>query len=216
MYSLELLMARNRSWSMGQRQNEPNYFSQFVNKQAPYAFWIGCSDSRVPVESIVQAHPGELFVYRNMANIVHEDDSNFMSALQYALEHLKVSSIIVCGHQGCGGIKYAYEEAKKSIIEDTNIAKNEEQDYIKKHLKKTSEDIYKRLDQTLKNSINEEDHNIFSMRNVLNQIETLKSLPLIKDRFEKNSHFSLYGCFYNLGSGQIKILDSDSFSEEIP
>lgn len=107
MTTLKPLLAKNRSWALQRRQRNPQYFRQNVDSQQPHSLWIGCSDSRVPAEVLTGAHPGELFVHRNIANMVVAGDDNFMSVLQYALEYLKVSRIVLCGHYGCGGVQAA-------------------------------------------------------------------------------------------------------------
>lgn len=108
---LDLLIARNRNWAMHSRRHDPLYFRRHQDNQMPRCLWIGCADSRVPAESLVQASPGELFVLRNVANQVLTDDDGMMSGVHYALTCLNIRMVIVCGHTGCGGVAYAGQQA---------------------------------------------------------------------------------------------------------
>ena len=104
------LFKRNRAWAEDQTARDPGYFDRLSHLQAPEFFWIGCSDSRVPANVVAGLDPGEVFVHRNVANVVHSSDMNLLSALEFAVETLKVREIIVCGHYGCGGVRAATEE----------------------------------------------------------------------------------------------------------
>src|SRR6267154_2441470 len=101
------LLAENKAWAEEQLKNDPDYFNRLAHLQSPDFLWIGCSDSRVPANEITGTQPGEIFVHRNVANLVINTDVNLLSVLDYAVNHLKVKHIIVCGHYGCGGIKAA-------------------------------------------------------------------------------------------------------------
>ena len=118
MGSLEHLFAQNRAWSEGIRNAQPDFFSTLSRQQSPRHLWIGCSDSRVPANEIVGLLPGELFVHRNVANVVVHSDLNCLSVIQYAVEALKVEHIIVCGHYGCGGVQAALENRKLGLIDN--------------------------------------------------------------------------------------------------
>ena len=104
------LFKRNRAWAEDQTARDPGYFDRLSQLQAPEFFWIGCSDSRVPANVVAGLDPGEVFVHRNVANVVHSSDMNLLSALEFAVETLKVREIIVCGHYGCGGVRAATEQ----------------------------------------------------------------------------------------------------------
>ena len=104
---LRELLANNRAWAERHRRSEPEFFSKLIEIQRPDYLWIGCSDSRVPANEIVGLMPGELFVHRNVANIVHPYDQNCLSVLQYAVDTLQIRHVIVCGHYGCGGVQAA-------------------------------------------------------------------------------------------------------------
>ena len=103
MTTLKPLLARNRSWALQKCQHDPDYFEKWIDGQRPHSLWIGCSDSRVPAEVLTGSQPGELFVHRNIANMLDPADDNVMSVLQYALDYLEVERVVLCGHYGCGG-----------------------------------------------------------------------------------------------------------------
>lgn len=107
---LDDLLKRNVDWSSDRQLQEPNYFARLATRQSPDFFWIGCSDSRVPANVVAGLDPGEVFVHRNVANIVHSADLNLLSALEFAVDALHIREIIVCGHYGCGGVKAATED----------------------------------------------------------------------------------------------------------
>ncbi|USB62332.1 carbonic anhydrase [Klebsiella pneumoniae] len=107
MTTLKPLLARNRSWALQKCQHDPDYFEKWIDGQKPHSLWIGCSDSRVPAEVLTGSQPGELFVHRNIANMLDPADDNVMSVLQYALHYLEVERVVLCGHYGCGGVQAA-------------------------------------------------------------------------------------------------------------
>ena len=112
------LLETNRRWSERRRADDPGFFERLSRQQAPEYLWIGCSDSRVPANEIVAMDPGELFVHRNVANVVVHTDLNCLSVMQYAVDVLKVKHIIVCGHYGCGGVLAAYRGARMGLIDN--------------------------------------------------------------------------------------------------
>src|SRR5215217_3490008 len=105
MLSYEKLLLENRAWASEKVADDPDYFNRLADIQSPEFLWIGCSDSRVPANEITGTQPGEIFVHRNVANLVINTDVNLLSVLDYAVNHLKVKHVIVCGHYGCGGVK---------------------------------------------------------------------------------------------------------------
>jgi carbonic anhydrase len=111
------VMQRNRDWSARRQAQEPGYFTRLAAQQAPEFFWIGCSDSRVPANVVAGLDPGEVFVHRNVANIVHSSDMNLLSSLEFAVEVLSVREIIVCGHYGCGGVRAATEGLPQGLTD---------------------------------------------------------------------------------------------------
>jgi len=104
------LLDRNARWSDNKSAEEPGYFARLATRQSPEFFWVGCSDSRVPANVVAGLDPGEVFVHRNVANVIHSTDMNMLSALEFAVEALDIREIIVCGHYGCGGVKAATED----------------------------------------------------------------------------------------------------------
>src|SRR5579883_1336671 len=115
---LSHLFANNRAWAAAITRNDPEFFARLANQQAPPYLWIGCSDSRVPANQIVGLSPGEMFVHRNIANVVVHTDLNCLSVMQYAVEVLRVGHIIVCGHYGCGGVLAALRDTKLGLIDN--------------------------------------------------------------------------------------------------
>ena len=118
MNDIEAVLKKNREWSRGITEREPDYFRKLAKQQAPDFLWIGCSDSRVPANQIVGMLPGELFVHRNVANLVYPSDLNCLSVIEYAVDVLKVRHIIVCGHYGCGGIRAALDNQVHGLIDN--------------------------------------------------------------------------------------------------
>ena len=117
MQSFEKLLLENKAWVYETLMDDPDYFKRLADNQEPEFLWIGCSDSRVPANKITGTHPGELFVHRNIANVVVKDDINVLSVIEYAVTHLKVKHVIVCGHYGCGGIKAAMTDKSFGILD---------------------------------------------------------------------------------------------------
>ena len=112
------LLANNRFWSESLRARDPDFFARLANQQRPEFLWVGCSDSRVPANEVVGLMPGELFVHRNVANMVVATDMNFLSVLQFAVDVLQVKQIIVCGHYGCGGVRAALSHEEYGLIDN--------------------------------------------------------------------------------------------------
>ncbi|OYV04767.1 MAG: carbonic anhydrase, partial [Verrucomicrobiales bacterium VVV1] len=118
MPDLQHLLDSNREWADAMVGSDPEFFTRLANQQSPEYFWIGCSDSRVPANQITGLAPGEIFVHRNVANVVAETDFNVLSVLQYAVDVLKVKHIIVCGHYGCGGVRAALENIRHGLFDN--------------------------------------------------------------------------------------------------
>ncbi|HBT4790440.1 carbonic anhydrase [Klebsiella quasipneumoniae] len=120
MTTLKPLLARNRSWALQKCQHDPDYFEKWVDGQRPHSLWIGCSDSRVPAEVLTGSQPGELFVHRNIANMLDPTDDNVMSVLQYALHYLEVERVVLCGHYGCGGVQAALSLPTLQLVQESS------------------------------------------------------------------------------------------------
>lgn len=117
MQSFEKLLLENKAWAAEKVEDDPHFFERLAHLQTPEFLWIGCSDSRVPANEVTGTDPGEIFVHRNIANLVIEDDLNVLCVLEYAVTHLKVKHVIVCGHYGCGGIKAAMSDQSFGILD---------------------------------------------------------------------------------------------------
>jgi carbonic anhydrase len=118
MSDINILLQKNRAWAAAIHAEDPTFFGKLANQQAPKYLWIGCSDSRVPANQITGLPPGEVFVHRNVANVVAETDFNLLAVMQYAVDVLKVEHVIICGHYGCGGVKAALENFRHGIIDN--------------------------------------------------------------------------------------------------
>jgi carbonic anhydrase len=115
---IENLFARNVAWSLSKTKADPHFFKRLANQQSPRYLWIGCSDSRVPANEIVGLDPGEMFVHRNIANVVHSSDMNLLAVLEFAVRTLAIEHIIICGHYGCGGVRRALEGGHDGIVDN--------------------------------------------------------------------------------------------------
>ncbi|KAI0224838.1 hypothetical protein L0F63_006043 [Massospora cicadina] len=194
--NLEELFRRNREWAMNKSRLQPDLFPSLTTSQSPKILWIGCSDSRIPETEIFGAEPGDFFVHRNIANIVREDDINLNSALQYAVEVLKVKHIIICGHYGCGGVKAALEGPGLN------------------HVDRWIEPLFR-----LRQDIGDE----ASWRrlvhyNVLNSVATLKRHPTVAAALQEDPPIRIHPWVYDVATGLIHppdtyLLEHDSDEE---
>ncbi len=194
------ILENNKTWVESQLALNPDYFSDLSKGQNPPLLWIGCSDSRVPANEIIGAKPGEVFVHRNIANMVIHSDMNMLSVLDYAVNVLKVKHVIVCGHYGCGGIKAAMGNDSIGIIDN----------WIR-HIK----DIY-RLHNTFLDAIeNEEDRfNAFVEINVKEQVFDLAKTSIVQSAWRNKQELYLHGWAYGLNSGYVTDLNV-TFSSDV-
>ncbi|NMP27646.1 carbonic anhydrase [Rahnella sp. SAP-1] len=192
--SLKPLLARNRSWALMQRQNDAHYFAQTAQPQQPHSLWIGCSDSRVPAEVLTGCHPGELFVHRNIANMVVADDDNLLSVLHYALEYLHVSAIILCGHYGCGGVQAASSLPEISLAAQDNA------------LSRRITLLRQTLGEHLHLPAESDRQNLLVEVNVRQQFANLVATVPVQQRWQQGHALHLFGCIYDLHSGHLKQL----------
>ncbi|MFN2438379.1 MAG: carbonic anhydrase [Chitinophagaceae bacterium] len=191
MHSYEKLLLLNKSWAEDKKADDPEYFERLSHLQSPEFFWIGCSDSRVPANEITGTEPGEIFVHRNVANLVVNTDVNLLAALDYAVTYLKVRHVIVCGHYGCGGIKAA---ATKSDFKPVlNMWLRNIKDVIRHHR------------QELENINDDENRNDRLVElNVQEQVYNLAKTTIIQRCWKKNKRPDLHGWVYGLKDGLIK------------
>jgi len=189
---LTQLFANNRRWAAERIRQDPRFFSRLSNQQAPAYLWIGCSDSRVPANDIVGLLPGELFVHRNVANVVVHTDLNCLSVLQYAVDVLRVRDVIVCGHYGCGGVRAAYERAKFGLIDNWL---RHVQDVHHKHrvLVDDSGDPEQGVDRLCE-------------LNVLEQTASVCQTTIVQDAWERGQPLTIHAVIYRLTDGLLRDL----------
>jgi carbonic anhydrase len=191
--SYKRLIENNKTWVAEQLQLDPNFFDNLSKGQTPEYLWIGCSDSRVPAESITGTDPGEMFVHRNIANMVVHSDMNMLSVLSYAVEVLKVKHIIVCGHYGCGGVLAAMENKQFGLI-----------DNWLRHIKDVYRYHHKELDAI-------EDKTQRARRfvevNVIEQVHDLGKTSIVQNAWKNNQPLHVHGWVYDIQDGIIKDLN---------
>jgi carbonic anhydrase len=192
MNAIEPLLQNNRAWSERMTSDTPEYFRKMAEQQSPKYLWIGCSDSRVPANEIVGLMPGELFVHRNVANLVYPSDPNCLSVVAYAVGVLKVEHIIVCAHYGCGGVKAAMSNESYGVI-DNWLSKIKE--------------LYFRYYEDLDSIAGlEERVDRLCELNVVEQVKTLSRTVIVQDAWNRGQSLTLHGWIYGLKDGLIKDL----------
>ena len=183
------ILDNNKQWVENKLAISPNYFKNLAEGQNPPLLWIGCSDSRVPANEIIGAEPGEVFVHRNIANMVVHSDMNMLSVLDYAVNALKVKHVIVCGHYGCGGVKAAMGNISIGIIDN----------WIR-HIK----DVYRFHQDELDAIENEKERfNKFVEINVKEQVMDLAKTSIVQNAWKNGQELSLHGWFYGLNDGYV-------------
>jgi len=207
--TLKPLLAKNRSWALQRRQRNPKYFEKFLHQQKPHSLWIGCSDSRVPAEVLTGSHPGELFVHRNIANMVISNDDNTLSVLQYAIEQLEVKRIVVCGHYGCGGVQAAL------ALPDSPLA--HEDSPLSRRISQLRDALHSGLREFTASEDNESDKlNRLVEANVLAQFAELIATDPVRKAWQQGRELDVFGCVYDLQSGHLKELIQQSAEEPLP
>lgn len=197
MHSHEKLLSNNKTWAAERAAKDSQFFERLANQQAPDFLWIGCSDSRVPANQITGTDPGEIFVHRNIANLVVNTDINMLSVLQYAVEVLEVKHVIVCGHYGCGGIKASMKQHNYGTI-----------NHWLTHIR----DVY-RLHREELDAVTEFDDraNLLTEISVREQVFNLAKTSIIQKAWKKNKYPELHGWVYGLSNGLIKpVIDMDA------
>ncbi|RLD85416.1 MAG: carbonate dehydratase [Bacteroidetes bacterium] len=187
------LLDKNKAWVEEKLSKEGDFFDKLAEGQQPPLLWIGCADSRVPANQIIGAEPGEVFVHRNIANLVVSTDMNLLSVLNYAVDVLKVKHVIVCGHYGCGGVKAAMSNHSYGLI-----------DGWLKHIK----DVY-RFHNTELDAIKDDDEkfNRFVELNVKEQVYDLAKTSILQKAWDNGQKIEVHGWVYSLATGIIKDLD---------
>lgn len=181
MSELKHLLAKNRAWAASIKQDDPEFFEKLFRQQAPEYLWIGCADSRVPANQIVGMLPGELFVHRNIANMVIHSDLNCLSVIQYAVEMLVVKHIIVCGHYGCGGVQAAMEAKEHGLIDNwlghiRDVYRYHRQEFF------ALQDAEERFDRLCE-------------LNVIEQVANVCSTTIVQNAWKSGRGLSVHGSF---------------------
>ncbi|MBU2712914.1 carbonate dehydratase [Zooshikella harenae] len=188
MKTLKPLFDKNQAWAARVTQESPDFFANLSAQQSPEILWIGCSDSRVPANQIVDMEPGQLFVHRNIANQVIQSDLNCLSVVEYAVNILKIKHIIICGHYGCGGVQAAYDNIQNGLVA-----------YWLAHIR----DIYLKH-QTKLTTFSKEDQlaKLYEL-NVIEQVYNLCRTPVIQKAWQRDQTLSIHGWIYSLHTGLI-------------
>ena len=190
---LESLLARNIEWSAARHDADPGYFARLAALQAPEFFWIGCSDSRVPANVVAGLDPGEVFVHRNVANVVHSADLNLLSALEFAVEELKVREIIVCGHYGCGGVKAATEDLPHGLSD---------------HWLEPIRRLARSYAVDLAACGGDEDRrDKLAELNVIEGVRRVSETPILQKAWARGADVRVHGLIYGLKDGRLRNLD---------
>ena len=189
---LTTLFANNRRWAAERVTEDPRFFQRLLDQQLPEFLWIGCSDSRVPANDIVGLLPGELFVHRNVANVVVHTDLNCLSVLQYAVDVLKVRHVIVCGHYGCGGVRAAYERATFGLIDNWLRHVN---DVRSKHAQLLPDEV----------GATENVDRLCEL-NVLEQAENVCETTVVQDAWARGQTVTVHALIYRLSDGLLRDL----------
>ncbi len=190
---LSSLLDRNVQWANQKNADEPGYFSRLATHQSPEFFWIGCSDSRVPANVVAGLDPGEVFVHRNVANVIHSADMNMLSALEFAVESLKIKEIIVCGHYGCGGVKAATEDLPHGLADHwlepiRRLARSYAVDLAQEDGEEARRDKLAEL-------------------NVVEGVRRVSETPILQRAWRTGVDIRIHGLIYGLKDGRLRDLD---------
>ena len=198
MPSLTDLIDNNRQWAEGVRRRDPGFFDRLSRQQAPRYLWIGCADSRVPANEIVGLKPGELFVHRNVANVVVHTDLNCLSVLQYAIDVLKVEHVVVCGHYGCGGVRAAYFRSSLGLI-----------DNWLRHVQDVRERHERQLDEL---KADEAQIDRLCELNVVDQVRNVCNTTIVQEAWTRGQPLAIHGWIYDIHDGLLRDLQCTSMS----
>jgi carbonic anhydrase len=190
---LETLLAQNAEWSRRMTEHDPTFFARLAAQQAPEFFWIGCSDSRVPANVVAGLDPGEVFVHRNVANVVHPADLNMLSTLEFAVEVLRVREVIVCGHYGCGGVGAACEDAPHGLAD---------------HWLEPIREIARRSGAELAGAGEQEARlDRLAELNVRDGVRRVSETPILRRAWRNGAGIAVHGLIYGLKDGRLRNLD---------
>jgi carbonic anhydrase len=186
------LIANNRTWAEDRIRKDPGFFDRLVRQQSPRYLWIGCADSRVPANEIVGLLPGELFVHRNVANVVVHSDLNCLSVIQYAVEVLRVEHIIVCGHYGCGGVEHAFNRGRLGLIDNWLC-----------HV----QDVHDRHRDRFNRSMTQEQSvDRLAELNVIEQATNVSRTTILQGAWQRGQSIAVHAWIYRLRDGLIRDL----------
>ncbi len=187
------LLAKNKAWAEEIKARDPEFFNILAQQQNPRYLWIGCSDSRVPATQLVGLHAGDMFVHRNVANVVVHTDFNCLSVLQFAVDVLNVNHVIVCGHYGCGGVKAALENLQLGLIDNWL---RHVQDVMHNHevILRAIADDAKRLDKLCE-------------LNVIEQVMNVSRTTIVQNAWARGQELAVHGWIYGIGDGLLRDLD---------
>ncbi len=198
MQTLQRLLDNNRAWAEQVTRQDPGFFARLAAQQGPEYLWIGCSDSRVPANQIVGLLPGEVFVHRNVANVVVHADLNCLSVIQFAVEILKIRHVIVCGHYGCGGVRAAWENQRLGLVDNWL---RHVQDVAQKHHEPLHEPAAEgeRIDRLCE-------------LNVIEQVANVCQTTVLQDAWARGQAVTVHGWIYSLGDGRLRDLQVEASS----
>ncbi len=190
---LKHVLDNNRAWADGVREADPDFFQRLSRQQSPEYLWIGCSDSRVPANQIVNLAPGEVFVHRNVANVVVHSDLNCLSAMQFAVDVLKVRHVIVCGHYGCGGVKAALHDERHGLV-----------DNWLHHVKDVHAEHRARFEGI---DDPQQQVNLLCELNVIEQVMHVCATTIVQDAWARGQSLGVHGWIYGLDDGYLRDLE---------
>lgn len=188
---LDDLKENNRRWSRRKTEVDPDFFRRLENQQSPEYLWIGCSDSRVPANEIVDLDPGELFVHRNVANLAPPQDANYLSVLQFAVDVIKVKHVMVVGHYGCGGVRAAVDGERRGLVD---------------HWLHPIREVYAANREALEALDDKERWDRLCELNVVRQVQNVASDVFVQDAWARGQSLSVHGWCYRLSNGLVNDL----------
>ena len=192
MDQLTHLAANNRRWADAIKAQDPGFFERLSHQQAPEYLWIGCADSRVPANQITGLDPGEVFVHRNIANLVVHTDLNLLSVLQFAVEYLKVKHVIVCGHYGCGGVAAAYDNKSLGLIDNW--------------LRNIKDTYHRHRDEVEALPSREARVDRLCELNVITQVSRVAQTAIVQNAWQRGQSLSIHGWIYSIRDGLLQDL----------
>jgi len=190
--AIRQLIENNQQWAKQFALDHPGIFDRLSEQQSPDYLWIGCSDSRVPANTVIGLQPGEVFVHRNVANLVNQSDLNLLSVLQYAVQVLGVKHIILCGHYGCGGVHASVDNQNHGIVDNWLHPIKE---------------VYQANSEELKNLDHEQAMDRLCELNVISQVNNLSHTSIVQDAWQSGKDLAIHGFIYGIHDGLIKDLD---------